>query len=109
MAPQAVLRALTAPSDRVVSEMVSAERHVANGHLDREVGCCLTSWVIFYGLACWDCRSVEDFFLTRSEADDCLRRVLEDEPEWTDVVGLVRLDFSGPEPVVDILAPRNAA
>jgi hypothetical protein len=60
--------------------------------------------VIFYGLATWEGRSVEEFFLTREEAEDCLRRVLEDEPDWTDVVGLVRLDFSSEEPEVEVLA-----
>jgi hypothetical protein len=60
--------------------------------------------VIFYGLACWDCQSVEDFFLTREEAEESLRRVLEDEPSWTDAVGLVRLDFSSEEPEVEVLA-----
>jgi hypothetical protein len=49
-------------------------------------------------------RFVEEFFLTREEAEDCLRRVLEDEPDWIDVVGLVRLDFCREEPGVEVLA-----
>lgn len=66
--------------------------------------------MIFYGLACWDCcQSVESFFLTREEADHCLRRVLEDEPDWMETIGLVRLDFSGPEPVVEGLHVGNVA
>jgi hypothetical protein len=65
--------------------------------------------VIFYGLACWNCQNVEDFFLTCEEAEESLRRVLVDEPSWTDAVGLVRLDFSGPEPVVEELSRRDAA
>ena len=69
---------------------------------------CFTGCVIFYGLACWDCQSVEDFFLTREGAGDCLRRVLEDEPDWMDTIGLVRLDFSGPEPVVEELHVGDA-
>ncbi len=59
--------------------------------------------MIFYGLATWEGQSVEEFFLTREEADECLRRVLVDEPGWVETVGLVRLDFSGVEPVVYVL------
>src|SRR6266487_3473286 len=39
----------------------------------------------------------EEFFLTREEAEECLRRVLEDEPGWEETVVLVRLDLTGPE------------
>jgi hypothetical protein len=60
--------------------------------------------VIFYGLADRQCQGVEEFFLTRADAEECLRRVLGDEPDWIDVVGLVRLDFSGEEPEVEVLA-----
>jgi hypothetical protein len=60
--------------------------------------------VIFYGLATWECQSVEEFFLTRGEAEQCLREVLADEPEWNGTIGIVRLDFSGAQPVVEILA-----
>jgi hypothetical protein len=59
--------------------------------------------VIFYGLATWQCQSVEEFFLTREEADECLGQVLQDEPDWQDTIGLVRLDFYGAAPVVEIL------
>jgi hypothetical protein len=69
---------------------------------------CFTSLVIFDGLASWDCQCVEDLFLTREEAEKSLRQVLADEPGWTDSLGLVRLDFSGPEPVVGELPPRDA-
>jgi hypothetical protein len=65
---------------------------------------CFTSYVIFYGLATWERQSVEEFFLTREEAEDCLQSVLEDEPEWAEVVGLVRLDFSSEQPEVEVLA-----
>jgi hypothetical protein len=60
--------------------------------------------VIFYGLATWQSQSVEEFFLTREEAESCLRRVLADEPDWVGLVGLVRLDFSREEPGVEVLA-----
>jgi hypothetical protein len=52
----------------------------------------------------WQCQSVEEFFLSREEAEACLRQVLADEPGWEETVGLVRLDFSGSEPQVAILA-----
>jgi hypothetical protein len=45
-----------------------------------------------------------EFFLSREEAEACLRQVLADEPGWEETVGLVRLDFSGSEPQVAILA-----
>jgi hypothetical protein len=61
--------------------------------------------VIFYGLATWQTQSVEDFFLTREEAEATLRDVLADGPDWQETVGLVRLDFSGAEPVVERLTP----
>ncbi len=38
--------------------------------------------MIFYGLATWQCQSVEEFFLSREEAEACLRQVLADEPGW---------------------------
>jgi hypothetical protein len=57
--------------------------------------------VIFYGLATWQCQSVEEFFLTREAAEECLREVLADEPDWVETIGLVRLDFSGLEPRVE--------
>jgi hypothetical protein len=59
--------------------------------------------VIFYGLATWQGQSVEEFFLTRAEAQECLREVLADEPGWEKSVGLVRLDLSGAEPIVEAL------
>ena len=59
--------------------------------------------MIFYGLATWEGQSVEEFFLTRDEAEACLLRVLADEPAWETTVGLVRLDFSGAQPVVEVL------
>lgn len=59
--------------------------------------------MVFYGLATWKGQSVEEFFLTRAEAEACLCEVLTDEPEWDKAVGLVRLDFSGPQPVVEVL------
>jgi hypothetical protein len=83
--------------------------HVSKCHLDRAVAAGSPRGVIFYGLACWDCQSVEDFFLTREEAEESLRRVLEDEPSWTDAVGLVRLDFSGSKPVVKEMSRSDAA
>jgi hypothetical protein len=89
----------------VVSEMVSAiAGHVSKKHLDRAPGSLLHFRRDLLRLATWKCQSVEEFFLTREEAEDCLRRVLEDEPGWTDVVGIVRLDFSSEEPGVEVLA-----
>jgi hypothetical protein len=44
--------------------------HVSTSHLDCAHRRCFTSWVIFYGLATWECQSVEEFFLTREEAED---------------------------------------
>ncbi len=41
--------------------------------------------------------------VTLSEADECLRQVLADEPNWIDTVGLVRLDFSGVSPKVEVV------
>jgi hypothetical protein len=64
--------------------------------------------LIFYGLATWECQSVEDFFLSREEAEACLERVLRDEPEWRDSVGLVRLDFYGPEPTIERLPDKSS-
>ncbi len=43
-----------------------------------------------------------DFSLTREEAEECPRRVLVDELGWVETVGLVRLDFSGVEPVIHV-------
>ncbi len=47
--------------------------------------------MIFYRLATWECQSVEEFFLAREQAEECLRKVLVDEPSCEDTVGLVRL------------------
>lgn len=68
---------------------------------------CFTHDMIFYGLATFECQSVEEFFLTREEAEECLREVLADEPEWAGTVGIVSVDLSGPGPVVEILTTPN--
>jgi hypothetical protein len=62
--------------------------------------------MVFYGLATWQCQSVEEFFLTREEAEACLRRVLRDEPSWAGAVGLVRLDFSVSQPLIEVLESK---
>jgi hypothetical protein len=60
--------------------------------------------LIFYGLATWRAHSVEHWFLTLAEAEAALAQVLVDEPEFEGVVGLVRVDFSALDPVVEVIA-----
>jgi hypothetical protein len=76
----------------------------SSSHLDSATPRCFSACVIFYGLATWDAQRVEDFFLTREEAEECLREVLADEPGWAGRMGIVRLDFGSMEPSIEVIA-----
>jgi hypothetical protein len=44
----------------------------------------------FYGLADYSLQEVVEFYATREEAEKTLRDVLQDEPQWREILGLVR-------------------
>jgi hypothetical protein len=55
--------------------------------------------VILYGLVTNVVDEAVDFFFTEEEAQAALRRVLEDEPEWRNIVRIERIELDGPSGV----------
>jgi hypothetical protein len=56
--------------------------------------------MVFYALtdsrlADTELGEVFDFYVSREEAEEALRDVLTDEPEWRCVVGITEVDFDG--------------
>jgi hypothetical protein len=47
----------------------------------------------FYGLADYSLEEVVELFVSRDEAERTLREVLRDEPDWREILGLVRVEF----------------
>jgi hypothetical protein len=51
--------------------------------------------VILYGLVTNVVDEAVDFFFTEEEAEAALRRVLEDEPNWRNIVRIDRIELEG--------------
>jgi hypothetical protein len=49
--------------------------------------------MIFWGLADHRVEEVIDFYATRGEAEETLRRVLEDEPGWVGMLEVVEVEL----------------
>jgi hypothetical protein len=62
--------------------------------------------VIFYGLAEYTLQEVVEMFVLREEAERTLREVLRDEPEWREILGLVRVEFGYDEARVEKITRR---
>jgi hypothetical protein len=54
--------------------------------------------VILYGLADARLQEAVELFPNREQAEEALAQVLVDEPDWSDRLSIVRLDFSGTKP-----------
>jgi hypothetical protein len=46
-----------------------------------------------YGIASRQSNDIDDWSLSRSEAEEKLRQALDDEPEWTDVLYVTAVDL----------------
>jgi hypothetical protein len=62
--------------------------------------------VIFYGLLDRSLQEVVELFVSRDEAERTLREVLRDEPEWREILGLVRVEFGYDEARVEKITRR---
>jgi hypothetical protein len=51
--------------------------------------------VILYGLADARLQEAVELFPSREQAEEALAQVLADEPDWSELLSIVRLDFSG--------------
>ena len=58
------------------------------------------SVVTFCGLADQSLQEVVEFFATREEAERTLRQVLRDEPDWREILSLVRVEFGYDEALI---------
>jgi hypothetical protein len=54
--------------------------------------------VILYGLADARLQEAVELFSNREQAEEALAQVLVDEPDWSEWLSIVRLDFSGRKP-----------
>ena len=62
--------------------------------------------VIFYGLADDSLQEVVELFVSREEAERTLRDVLRDEPDWHEILVLVRVEFGYDEARVEEITAR---
>jgi hypothetical protein len=51
--------------------------------------------VIFYGLADYRLGEIIEFYGSREAAEEAVRQVLEDEPEWVGAIGVEAVNFGG--------------
>jgi hypothetical protein len=49
--------------------------------------------VRFYGLTDYSVQELVELFPTREQAEETLREVLADEPEWVAILGIETLEF----------------
>ncbi len=49
--------------------------------------------VRFYGLADYSVQEVVEFYLTREQAEEALREVLADEPDWAGILEIVEVEI----------------
>lgn len=60
--------------------------------------------VVFFGLADFSLQEVVEFYATRQEAEQTLRDVLRDEPDWREILGLVRVEFGSDDAQVEVIS-----
>ena len=59
--------------------------------------------MVFYGILDDTLKEVVELFVSREEAERTLREVLQDEPDWREILGLVRGEFGYDEARVEAL------